>query len=150
MNNLPFNIADAAVIVVVIGSALFALANGLVRSVLSLAGWIGAALVTVWAFDLVRPYAFNLIGEKTLSDIAAGVVLFVAALVVFSLVAAAAGNAIRRTSLSALDRTLGFAFGLARGGLLVTLAYMGLSLLVPPKEHPPWITQAKAFPLVEQ
>ena len=56
----------------------------------------------------------------------------------------------RRTSLSALDRTLGFAFGLARGGLLVTLAYMGLSLLVPPKEHPPWITQAKAFPLVEQ
>ena len=46
------------------------------------------ALVTVWAFDLVRPYAFNLIGEKTLSDIAAGVVLFVAALVVFSLVAA--------------------------------------------------------------
>jgi membrane protein required for colicin V production len=155
VSDLPLNITDIVIIVVVVGSALLALINGLVRSVLSLAGWIGAALVTFWSLDLVTPYARSVIGDFKLDNnieaaaVVAGVTVFLVTLVVLTLVAAAAGNAMRRSSLSALDRTLGLVFGLARGVVLMALAYLAISAVEPPAGHPPWIKQARALPVIQ-
>lgn len=150
MDALPIKITDLVILAVLLFSGFHALANGLVRSVLSFAGWIAAIVATLRLFDLARPYARNLIGDPTVADIAAGAAIFLATLVVATLIAAAAGSAMRRTSLSALDRTLGFVFGLARGGLVVAILYLGISWIIPPNEQPAWIKEARALPLVDQ
>jgi membrane protein required for colicin V production len=46
--------------------------------------------------------------------------------------------------IGALDRTLGFLFGLARGLLIVVVAFLFFSWLVPDKQRPDWITTAKS------
>ena len=46
--------------------------------------------------------------------------------------------------IGALDRTLGFLFGLARGLLIVVVAYLFFSWLVPDKQRPDWVTGAKS------
>ena len=46
--------------------------------------------------------------------------------------------------IGALDRTLGFLFGLARGLLIVVVAFLFFSWLVPDKQRPDWITGAKS------
>jgi membrane protein required for colicin V production len=46
--------------------------------------------------------------------------------------------------IGALDRTLGFLFGLARGLLIVVVAFMFFSWLVPDKQRPEWVTGAKS------
>jgi membrane protein required for colicin V production len=44
----------------------------------------------------------------------------------------------------ALDRTLGFLFGLARGLIIVVVAYMFFDWLVPDHSKPAWVLNAKS------
>ena len=46
--------------------------------------------------------------------------------------------------IGALDRTLGFLFGLARGLLIVVVAFLFFTWLVPDKQRPDWVTGAKS------
>jgi membrane protein required for colicin V production len=145
------NAGDLVVIAVILLSGLIALWRGLIREVLSLVGWVGAGLVTLWAFAYVRPHARSLIDNPLLADLAAGVLLFVVSLVIFSVISAAIGNLVRNSSLNAVDRTLGFVFGLARGLVAVALVYLALALWVwtKPADRPEWVTKARTLPLVE-
>jgi membrane protein required for colicin V production len=49
----------------------------------------------------------------------------------------------------ALDRTLGFVFGLVRGLILVVIAYELLIAIMPPENLPGWVTQARSLPVIE-
>src|SRR5688572_25574151 len=44
----------------------------------------------------------------------------------------------------ALDRTLGFLFGLARGLIIVVVAFLFFAWLVPDRSQPDWIRSAKS------
>jgi membrane protein required for colicin V production len=44
----------------------------------------------------------------------------------------------------ALDRTLGFLFGLARGLIIVVVAFLFFAWLVPPRTQPSWVANAKS------
>ena len=44
----------------------------------------------------------------------------------------------------ALDRTLGFLFGLGRGLIIVVVAYMFFDWLVPDRSKPEWVLHAKS------
>ena len=44
----------------------------------------------------------------------------------------------------ALDRTLGFLFGLARGLVIVVVAFMFFNWLVPDRSQPEWVRSAKS------
>lgn len=145
------NAGDLVVITIVVLSGLIALMRGFIREVLSLAAWVGAAFVTMWGFSYARPHARALIGNPMLADITAGVVLFLVSLVVFSIVSHAIGNAVRNSGLNALDRSLGFVFGLARGLLLIGLGYLTLAMWGwnTPADRPDWIRTARTLPLVE-
>lgn len=147
---MTYNYLDLAVLGVILLSALFAVMRGFVREVLSVAGWIGAALVALYGFTPLRPHARDLLGPSLIADIALGAVLFLFALIVFSLVTHAIASRVRGSALSAVDRTLGLVFGIVRGAALVCLAYLLLGWAVPAAEHPPWITGARTLPFVQQ
>ena len=149
MPDLPFTAADGAVAVVLLLSGLLAFARGLVHEVLSVGAWIGAAAAVVFGLPLVRPAARALITEPLLADVAGGAVLFILSLIVLSLITRAIARGVKSSQLNAVDRSLGFAFGLARGALIVCLAYVAISWLVPAAEQPAWLRQAKSLPLIE-
>jgi membrane protein required for colicin V production len=46
--------------------------------------------------------------------------------------------------IGALDRTLGFLFGLGRGLLIVVVAFLFFAWLVPPRTQPTWVANAKS------
>lgn len=151
LDSLPINAFDAAVAVVVLLSALIALARGFVKEVLSLGAWAGAVLVTLWGFALARPYFRAFIDSPLLADVATGLALFVASLIVFAMFAHGTASLVRRsTSLSAIDRSLGFVFGIFRGLVLLGLAWLALIWAMPEEKRPDWIFEARTRPLVEQ
>ena len=149
MNDLPINPADLTVIIVVVLSGLFAMARGFVREVLSLASWVGAALVTLWGFGLARVYMGRLIETPWLADVVTGFTLFVSSLILFSMIGGGLASLVRGTHLNALDRTLGFLFGLLRGALIVAILWLGLGWAMK-DEQPPWVREAKVLPMVER
>jgi len=152
MDSLPINITDLIILLVLLLSGLLAFLRGFVQEVLSVASWIGALFVAVYGYVYLQPYARQFVTvNTTIADAAAGLVLFLVALVIFVIVSRFLARSLSMAGLGALDRTLGFLFGLARGAALVCLAYLLILWAVPDrKDHPAWLTQARALPLVEE
>ncbi|MBC7136294.1 MAG: CvpA family protein, partial [Oceanibaculum nanhaiense] len=150
MENLPVNATDILVFAILLVSGLLAFFRGFVREVLSVGAWVGAAFSTLYGFQHVRPYARDLIGIDMVADIAAGVGLFIIALIILSVVSNMLAGLVKGSALNAVDRSLGFLFGLLRGAVLVCLAFLVLDWAVAEQERPNWITNAKTMPLVER
>ena len=132
MEGFPVNPVDILVALVMLISALLAFSRGAVREILGVSAWVGAALVAVFAFAHVRPYPRQWIADhwpdldsgETLADAGTALVLFLVALVVFTIVNQIISGYVQRSRMGALDRSIGFIFGLLRGAVLVCLAYM--------------------------
>ena len=148
------NPADIFVIVLVVLSALVGLMRGFIREVLSVVSWVGAAFVTLWSFEWSRALARDLlrtmIDNPTVHDVAGATVVFVVSLIIFSVISHFIASLVTGGMLGAIDRSLGFLFGVARGALLVGLAYIAVDWWVPAAQQPPWIKEARSLPLVQQ
>ena len=56
----------------------------------------------------------------------------------------------RNSPVQGLDRILGFVFGVARGLMIIGVAYLVFTMLVPVAKQPNWITKARLLPLVQE
>ncbi|MGF1606974.1 MAG: CvpA family protein [Rhodothalassiaceae bacterium] len=137
---------------IVLGVAAFGLITGLVRGfstmALNFAAWIGAALITLYAFQPAADYMRTLIEAPAVADIVALVLLFLVSLIVLRLIANMIGSGIRSSPVGFLDRSLGALAGLAIGGVSICLLYLLLTLAVDREDQPDWIAQAQLQPLV--
>jgi membrane protein required for colicin V production len=126
---------DYAVLGVLALSIAWGVWRGLVREVISLAGWIAAFLV---ANLLAEPLANALpISNPDLRMIVAFVAVFVVTLTLATLAAIALSKALKSSGLRGLDRTLGGLFGVARG-VLIALAFALVAGLTSFPRHPTW------------
>ncbi len=149
LGDLPVNVFDIGVIAVLLISALLAYARGFVHEVLAIVGWIGAIFATFYGFPHLQPYARQLIPMDLAADLTAGVVIFVFTLVILSMITRGISKQVQASALNALDRALGFLFGLFRGALIVVIAYIGLELVMPKDKQPPFVRDAKSMQFIE-
>lgn len=125
------NTVDIIVIAVVAISALIAFLRGFVREVLTIGSWLGASLVTLYGFPLLQSKFEQWISSKLAADIVCGISLFLGSLIIFSILSHMVARFVRGSALTAVDRSLGLLFGLVRGAILVSLAYMLIFALDP-------------------
>jgi membrane protein required for colicin V production len=141
---MPVTLLDIILIGVMLISALLAMIRGFMREVLSIAAWVIAALVTLYSFSKLLPLAktyFN-------NDIVAYAVViggvFLGTLLIVSVVTVRFSDMVLDSRVGALDRTMGFLFGLARGLVIVVVAFLFFAWLVPDRSQPEWIRSAKS------
>jgi membrane protein required for colicin V production len=144
------NAIDLAVAAVLILSAIIAFARGFTHETLAIGGWVAAVFATVYGFERVRPFAEAHIDPDWLSDIAAGAGLFLVTLLVATIIARFIAARVQASVLGPVDRSLGFAFGLARGAVILCLAYLLFVQVVVPEDRPAWVMEARTRPYVEQ
>lgn len=150
MDALPVNAFDLVVIAVLLISAAIAFFRGFVHEVLAVAAWAGAALAALYGLPYLQPVAREHIPLTWAADAAAAAGIFLVVLLILALVTRALSQRVQNSALGALDRSLGFVFGLARGALIVAVAFLVLAWLWPePDERPGWIREARSLPLVE-
>ncbi|MFN3664007.1 CvpA family protein [Yoonia sp.] len=125
-----FTLVDAGVAVIVLLSGVLAYSRGLVRELMAILGWIGAAVVAFIFADQVEPLVRQIpvvgdfIGDSCeLAIIAAFAAVFAIALVIVSIFTPLFSSAIQRSAIGGLDQGLGFFFGVLRGILLVAVAF---------------------------
>lgn len=151
MEGLAFNPVDLAVVAVLLLSAALAFFRGFVHEVLAVGAWVGAGFAGLYGLPLLAPLVRDLIPQAAwAADLVAGVVIFLVVLVLLSMISTALARKIRQSALNALDRSLGFLFGLLRGAVIVVAAYLVLSWITPPASQPTWIREARSLPLVER
>jgi membrane protein required for colicin V production len=149
MDNLPVNGVDIAVGLILLISAFLAYSRGFVHELLSVAGWLGAIGATFYGLPLIRPYARKLIPYQIAADVGAGIIIFIATLVILSFITRAISDRVRKSTLNLLDRALGFIFGILRGAFLILLVYMVVEWIMPADEQPAWLRNARSMPAIE-
>lgn len=144
------NWVDLAVLVVVAVSAAVAFMRGFVRESLGIVAWAGAAWFSYSFVHLARPLVRDMVGNDQMSEIIAYAVLFLVGLLVLTLVTSIIAQIIHSLGLGALDRTLGIAFGLARGAALLIAAYIGAGWVAVPERWPQPVREARLLPFVAE
>src|SRR5450755_2549164 len=146
---MPITVLDLALLAVMLISGLLAMVRGFMREILSIAAWGAAALVTLFAFSKLLPTAKTYLNNDTVASVVVVAGVFVGTLIVVSIITVRISDMILDSRIGALDRPLGFRVGLARGLLSVVVAYLFFSWLVPDKQRPDWVTNAKSRTMLD-
>jgi len=147
---MPITLLDIILLVVMLISGLLAMVRGFMREVLSIGAWAAAAVATVVAFPKLMPFAKQYLNNDML---AYGVVIggvFVLTLLVMSVITVKISDMTLDSRVGALDRTLGFLFGLGRGLIIVVVAFLFFVWLVPDRSQPDWIKGAKSRVVLQE
>jgi membrane protein required for colicin V production len=146
---MPITILDLVLLAVMLISGLLAMVRGFMREILSIAAWGTAALVTLYAFSKLLPTAKTYFNNDTVASVVVIAGVFIGTLILVSIITVRISDMILDSRIGALDRTLGFVFGLARGLLIVVVAFLFFTWLVPDKQRPDWVTNAKSRTMLD-
>src|SRR4030088_3825062 len=141
---MPITLLDIILIGVMLISALLAMIRGFMREVLSIAAWVIAAVVTLYSYTKLLPFAKTYFNNDI---VAAAVVVggtFLGTLLIVSIITVRFSDMVLDSRIGALDLTLGFLFGLGRGLIIVVVAFLFFAWLVPPRTQPAWVANAKS------
>lgn len=125
-----FTIIDGAVALIIVVSALLAYSRGVVREVMAIVGWVAAAVLAFIFAPQVEPLIKEVpvLGDFIadsceLSIISAFAAVFAVALIIVSFFTPLFSSLVQRSALGGMDQGFGFLFGVARGILLVAIAF---------------------------
>ncbi|MEO5325502.1 CvpA family protein [Mesorhizobium sp. CC13] len=145
---MPITLLDGILVGFTLVSAMLAMVRGFSREVLSIASWAAAAVAAFLLYKPVVPYVQPYIDNEKIAMAAAAGIVFIVALIVVTIITMKIADFIIDSRIGALDRTLGFLYGAARGILVVAVGLLFFSWLVGDKS-PAWIAEAKSRPLLE-
>lgn len=147
---MPVTILDLVVIGIVLLSGLLAMVRGFTREVLAIGSWAVAAVVAYFAFPKAAPLVIQYVVKQPpmlVNGIALGGVFLVTLFIAY-IITSKLSDFILDSRVGALDRTLGFLFGAARGFLLAVIGFGFFSWLVTEKQQPTWVADAKFRPIL--
>ena len=142
LNNL-----DVVFLVIVGVSALVAIARGVTKELLSITGWILAAVSVYYLLPVVDPIMQKYIASEVLSNLVSGMVILIMFCIFWVLAADKISTQIRFSKLSSLDRILGFIFGIFRGVIIVILLQIMISSLIPEESQKGVFAESRYFKL---
>jgi membrane protein required for colicin V production len=154
---------DLGLLAVVLISALLAMLRGLTREVMAILSWGVAAVAAVTLYPHVIPYLADanspvFMAKESLRPYVAGAAVFFVVLILVSIITIRLSNAILDSKIGALDRSLGFVFGAARGLLLCAIAFIFFNWLAPDAStagadanslRNQWFANSKSLPLLK-
>ncbi|MGB3391324.1 MAG: CvpA family protein [Pseudaminobacter sp.] len=145
---MPITLLDGILVGFTLVSAMLAMVRGFSREVLSIASWVAAAVAAYFFYPAVLPYVQPYVDNEKLAMGAAAAIVFIVALIVVTVITMKIADFIIDSRVGALDRTLGFLYGAARGILVVAVGLLFFNWLVG-TNPPAWIAEAKSKPLLE-
>jgi len=152
-----FTLVDGVVGFVLLVSALLAYSRGFVREVLSIAGWVIAAVVAfLYAGEvepLVKeiPVVSDIIGTNCeLAMLGAFCIVFIGTLIIVSIFTPLLASMVQNSALGSLDQGLGFMFGAARGVLLVVIALIVYDRVIAGDTGIEMVSESKTVEILSQ
>jgi membrane protein required for colicin V production len=139
---------DLAAGLVLIVSAVVGWIRGASREVATVAAIIIAAIVSIAALRFTGEIARHAIHTPWLANIAAILIVFAAVYILLRVMAGALTRRIHQTrGLGGVDRAVGAGFGVARALVILGLANLTLNAITPADRMPPWIQDARLYPV---
>ncbi len=158
-------IFDIVVLIILLISAGIAFMRGFIREVLTIAGVLGGLAAAYFGAPFLIPYMrgwmgvvegeeparlFEVLPYDVLADVLSYGAIFITVVIVLSILSHTLAEAARSIGLGAVDRTLGFIFGLVRGILLLGLLYLPVHLFFDKSTKDSWFKDSKTHFYLEK
>ena len=144
------SIIDLLYIIITISSLIKCYSKGFVLSILAMAKWLLAYILTLIIFPKVKPYFKDIIDNEYVLDIGLGVSIFMIVIFFILLVNKGIGKAIKYTGLGSLDTIFGFFFGFVRSYIIAICIFSGIHIVYNYDKWPLNVNKSFIFPYLEK
>ena len=144
------SIIDIFYIIITTFSLIKCYKKGFVLSVLSMAKWLVAYIVTLLIFPKIKPYLIDIIDNDYVLDIGLGVAIFVVVIFLVLMVNKGLSKAISYTGIGSLDTVFGFFFGFIRAYIISLCIFSGAHIVYNYDKWPINLDKSFIFPYLEK
>ena len=137
------SIIDLIYLIITIMSLIKCYSKGFVLSILAMAKWLLAYILTLIFFPKAKPYVKDIIDNEYILDISLGISIFIIIIFLILLINKGIGKAIKYTGLGSLDTIFGFFFGFVRSYIIAVCIFSAVHIVY---NHDKWpINSDKSF-----
>ena len=144
------SVVDLIYIIITIISLIKCYKKGFVLSILSMAKWILAYVITLIIFPRVKPYLKDIIDNEYVLDIGLGVTIFIVVIFLVLMVNKGISKAISYSGIGSLDTVFGFFFGFVRAYIISIFIFSGIHIVYNYDKWPLNNDQSYIFPYLEK
>ena len=144
------SIIDLIYLIITILSLIKCYSKGFVLSVLAMAKWLLAYIITLIIFPRAKPYVKDIIDNEYVLDIGLGVSIFIMVIFLVLLVNKGISKAIKYTGLGSLDTVFGLFFGFVRSYVIAVCIFSGIHIVYNHDKWPINSDKSYIFPYLEK
>ena len=141
---------DILFIIITILSLIKCYKNGFVLSILSMAKWLLAYIITLIIFPKIKPYVKDIIDNEYILDIGLGIIIFIIVIFLILLINKGISKAIKYTGLGSLDAIFGFFFGFIRSYIISVCLFSAIHIVYNYDKWPINLDKSYIFPYLEK
>tara|TARA_B100000609_G_C17197009_1_gene425818 strand:+ start:730 stop:1272 length:543 start_codon:yes stop_codon:yes gene_type:complete len=141
---------DLIYLIITIMSLIKCYNKGFVLSILAMAKWLLAYIITLIIFPRAKPYVKDIIDNEYILDVGLGVSIFIIVIFLVLLVNKGIGKAVRYTGLGSLDTIFGLFFGFVRSYIIAVCIFSGIHIVYNHDKWPINSNKSYIFPYLEK
>ena len=145
-----FSIIDIIYMVITVFSLIKCYNKGFVLSILSIAKWLVAYIVTLLIFPKIKPYLKDIIDNEYVLDIGLGISIFIVVIFVILMINKGISKAVSYTGIGSLDTIFGFFFGFLRAYIISICIFSGVHIVYNSDKWPINSDKSFVFPYLEK
>ena len=144
------SIIDLIYLIITILSLIKCYKKGFVLSILSIAKWLLAYVITLLIFPKMKPYLKDVIDNEYILDIGLGIAIFTIVIFLVLMINKGISRAIKYTGIGSLDTVFGFFFGFIRAYIISICIFSGVHIVYNHDKWPINLNKSYIFPYLEK
>ena len=144
------SIIDIFYLIITILSLIKCSKKGFVLSILAMAKWLLAYIITLILFPRVKPYLKNIIDNEYVLDVGLGISIFVVVIFLILMINKGISKAVNYSGLGSLDTVFGFFFGFIRAYIISVCLFSGIHIVYNSDKWPLNTNKSYTFPYLEK
>ena len=144
------SIIDLIYLLISIISLIQCYKKGFVLSILSMAKWLLAYIITLILFPKIKPYLKGTIDNEYILDVGLGIAIFIVVIFLVLLINKGISKAVTYTGIGGLDKTFGFFFGFIKAYVISVCIFSGFHIVYNHDKWPINKDQSYVFPYLEK
>ena len=144
------NFLDIIYLIITIFTLIGCYKKGFVLSILSMAKWFLAYIITLIIFPRAKPYLKGIIDNEYVLDVILGVTIFVIVIFLILMINKGIGKAVTYSGLGTLDKIFGFFFGFLRSYIICVCIFSTISIIYNHDKWPMDLKKSFTFPYVKK
>ena len=144
------SIIDLIYLILTIWSLISCYKKGFILSILSMAKWLLAYVITLIIFPRVKPYVEDIIDNEYILDVSLGIAIFIVVIFLILLMNKGISKAVKYTGIGGLDSTFGFFFGFIKAYIISVCIFSGIHIVYNYDKWPINLDKSYVFPYLKK